>query len=363
MKRLHRYIGKQLLRNLGIALLVFIFLFLVFDFFERIDNILAEGATLWLTAQYFLFKVPTILTLMFPIAMMVSILLTLGLLSKSSEITAMRASGLTVFSIAQPILLCGIAVSGISFVISEMIVPLSERRSREIYNIDIRQKDKRGGYSQSEFWWRDQERLFSVDTFDSRSNELVGLSMYELSPEFTARSRTNAAAARWINSQLGWSMLDVSERYFDKEGQYRVSKFASLPLPIRDAPSDFYEVRTEPNTMTIAQLRRFIRQQRKNGIDVSDYMPSLSEKFAFPLINFIIGLIVIPFSLRPARSGSMASSVLAGLAIGFTYYVVHSFSMAMGKAELLPPVLSAWVANIIMGSIGLLLISGAESPQ
>ena len=115
--------------------------------------------------------------------------------------------------------------------------------------------------------------------------------------------------------------------------------------------------------MTIAQLRRFIRQQAQNGIEVSEYVPYLSEKFAFPFFNFVIVLVVIPFALRPARSGSMASSVLAGLIIGFSYYAVHSFSMAMGKAEILSPAFSAWIANLLMGAIGSVLLLGAESPH
>lgn len=363
MSILQRYIGSLLLRNLGLALLVFVFLFLVFDFFDRIDNILAEDAGAWIAIQYFLFKIPRILTLMFPIALMVSILMTMGLLSKSSEITAMRAAGVPIITLAAPALVLGGALSVCAFLIGEYVAPASERRSREIYNIDIRQKDRRGGYSQSKFWWRDGPRLFSVDNFDSRSDELSGLSVFEISPDYKVRVRTDAASARWLNPELGWSMVDVYERTFLSDGETRENRFRSLPLPIRDTPEDFYEVRTEPSTMTVSQLRRFIRQQRKNGIDVSDYLPYLSEKFSFALFNLVIVLIVLPFALRPARSGSMAGSVLAGLVIGFTYYVVHSFSMALGKAELFPPVLSAWVANIIMGTVGALLVWGAESPS
>lgn len=363
MNILHRYVLRLLLRNLAIALMVFVFLFLVFDFFDRIDNILAEGASVLLTVQYFFFKVPHILTLMFPVAMMVAILFTVGLLSKSSEITAMRAAGITVRSIAMPMFAVGIILSIGSLIINETVVPYSQRRAKEIYNIDIRQKDKRGGYSQSEFWWRAKNRFFSVDTFDSRSNELLGFSMFELSPAFKTQRRTDAARVRWVTRELGWSMQEVSEVRFDRPEHPRETAFRSLPLPIKEAPSDFYELRTEPSTMTIAQLRRFIRQQAQNGIEVSEYVPYLSEKFAFPFFNFVIVLVVIPFALRPARSGSMASSVLAGLIIGFSYYAVHSFSMAMGKAEILSPAFSAWIANLLMGAIGSVLLLGAESPH
>jgi lipopolysaccharide export system permease protein len=375
MKIIHRYVLSLLLKNLLLSLVALVFLFLIFDFFDRIDNILAEGATIGTTLLYFLCKIPLMLSLMFPVALMASILFTIGLLSKSSEITAMRASGITVWSVAMPVFLTGLTLSGIAFGLNEVLVPYSQKKASEIYNIDIRKKDARGGYSQNDFWWRSGQKFFSVETFDSSTNELTGFSSFETSPDFEITRRTDAEKVRWVNKSLGWNMLGIKEFRFSprspEKGQGLSTaapaidqrSFHSLPLPIQETPNDFYEVKTDPYTMTISQLRRFVKRQRQNGLDVSGYLPSLYEKFSFPLVNFIIALVVVPFALRPARSGNMAASVLAGLVIGFSYYAVHSFSLALGKAELVPPALSAWLANIILGFVGTVLLLGAEAPQ
>ncbi|RIL00265.1 MAG: hypothetical protein DCC75_13965 [Proteobacteria bacterium] len=100
MKILHRYIFKILVRNLLLCLLTSVSLFLIFDFFDRIDNIMAEGASLLLTVQYFIYKVPMMLSHMLPVSMMVATILTFGILSKNSEVIAMRASGITLLWIA-----------------------------------------------------------------------------------------------------------------------------------------------------------------------------------------------------------------------------------------------------------------------
>jgi len=374
MKILHRYVLKLLLKNLALSLLALVFLFLIFDFFDRIDNILAEGASVGTTLLYFLCKVPLMLSLMSPVALMVSILFTIGLLSKSSEVTAMRASGVTVWSVALPVFFTGLALSGIAFGLNEVLVPYSQKMASQIYNIDIRKKDARGGYSQNDFWWRTGTTFYSAQTFDSSTNELTGFSSFEISPQFDIQRRTDAERVRWVNKNLGWNMLGINEYRFGARSTPNAGQppsaptidqrsFHSLPLPIQETPNDFFEVKSDPYTMTISQLRRFIKRQSQNGLDVSGYLPSLYEKFSFPFVNFIIALVVVPFALRPARSGSMAGGVLAGLIIGFSYYAVHSFSLALGKAELIPPGLSAWLANILLGFVGSILLLGAESPQ
>jgi lipopolysaccharide export system permease protein len=81
------------------------------------------------------------------------------------------------------------------------------------------------------------------------------------------------------------------------------------------------------------------------------------------LVIFIVGMIVLPFTLLPARSGSMAQSSLAAFFVAFTYFAVDSFSISMGRADLLPPVLAAWMANIVMGAVALVLNLGAEAPR
>src|SRR5262245_23613213 len=131
MKILHRYILKQLLWNIFLSLLVFIFLFLIFDFFDRIDNILAEKAGILTIIEYFALKVPGTFTLVCPIAMLVGTLFTIGLLSKNSEITAMRAAGCTVWWLAAPAVITGLVVTLISLAFNETAVPAALKRVKQ----------------------------------------------------------------------------------------------------------------------------------------------------------------------------------------------------------------------------------------
>ncbi len=369
MNTLHKYILRQLLRNLFLTLSIFTLLFIVLDFFERIDNIMAEGASLWLALQYFAFKIPLTISLMLPVAMLITTVLTFGLLARNSELIAMRSSGLKLIWIARPALLVGVGLSLVNLLLSETLVPYTQRRAHEIYNIDIRKKDKKGGYSQEDFWWREKERFYSIDTFDSRTNKIYNMSMFEISPDFKVARRTEAGTAQFLDPLLGWSMANVKQYDFGatapdslQDTQLKIKSFAALPLPIRQQPEDFYDTKTDTQTMNYRQLRRFIREQGKNGIKVSGYFSDLYSKFSFPFSSFIVVLAALPFSLKSARSGSLAVGFIASLAIGFSYYAVHSLSLALGRAELWPPILAAWMANILIGFVGIVLNLGAEAP-
>jgi len=361
MKILHRYILGLLLRNFCIGLGMFTFLFLMVDFFDRLDNVLTDTATLGTVLQYFLFKVPFMVNLMLPVAVMFSTLFTFGLLSKSSEVTAMRASGLTVAWLARPLLSFALCLTVVSLVLGELVVPFSERRQKELYNLDIKQKDKQGGYNQEDFWWRDGSEFYSAGLFDSRTNSLRSLTHLQINAAWTVVRRTDAFEARWIDPLAGWTMKNVSRIYLERS-PITVESFDQLPLPVKDQPQDFYEFRDDPTTMSFAELRGFISRQAQNGIATTQYLPDLYNKLAFPFVVVLTAMVVLPFTLRPARSGSMAFSSLSAIFIAFAYYAVDSFSISMGRAELLPALLAAWMANILMGIIALVLNLGAEAP-
>lgn len=364
MTIIQKYILRAFLQTLFLCVGALTLLFLIFDFFDRIDNIVAEKPSFLLVAEYFMYKIPVMLSQTLPLSVLIACMLSLAVLSKNSEITAMRASGMTIYWITRPILIAGLAISVFSLLLNELIVPGSNRRLKEIYNIDIHKKDSRGGYSQSDIWWRTGDEFYSVSQFDSRTETLHGLNKFEIDEDFNIVRRTDSEKTDWIDPVLGWSMKDVTEYRFDiPTSSMQQKKLKVLPLPIKETPSDFYAKQAEPLSMSFFEMREFIKKQQNSGLSVSGYMADLYNKFAFPFICFIVSALAIPFSLRTARSGSMANSVLAAIGLGFLYYAMQSFSIAMGRAEIWPPILAAWMTNIVMLLVAIVFNLGAEAPN
>jgi lipopolysaccharide export system permease protein len=313
--------------------------------------------------SYFLYKIPPLFNITLPISMLVAVLFTIGMLSKNSELTAMRAGGLKLFWIARPIFGIAIFMSLFSIFLNELIVPHCMRRAREIYNIDIRAKDKTGDFNQENIWWRSGSTFYSSEMFDSRNNHLLNLIRLDVDYDFDIRKRTDSLQTSWASSLFGWSMENVEIINFDKDVIAERNKLPTLTLPIQEKPEDFYGTEADPQTMSYQQLTRYINKQKSNGLSANRYYADLYAKISYPFVIFICTLVVLPFAIKPARSGSLAISFTAGIVIAFTYYLVHSFSLAMGRAEFWNPWLAAWMANVIMGAVGLVLNVGAEAPE
>jgi len=368
MTILSRYVLSMALRNIILSLCVFVFLFVLIDFFDRIDNIAKEGAHFFTALLYFIYKIPMALTWMLPVSMLAGSMITVGVLSKNSEITAMRAAGIRLTRIYRPILGIAIVMSISAIFMNETLVPYAAKRVREIYNIDIKAKDKSGGYSQADLWWRTKDQFFSVDMFDSSANTLKNLSEFELDTNFRIKRRLVAEQAGWIDPLLGWHMKSIKEYNFDavRGGdsieKLRIESYRELPLPIKQKPTDFYDYSSDPETMSYRQLKRFIQEQTNSGLDIRGYLADLYSKFSFPFSTFVITFTVLPFALRSARSTSLAIPVLAAVFLAFSYYAVHSFSLAFGRAELWHPLIAAWAANFLMMAVGVVLNLGAEAP-
>lgn len=361
MKIIHRYILTTFVRNLGLCLLISTILFLVFDFFDRVDIFLSEKASIGSVFLYFLYRIPLTIHLMLPVSVLVSTLFTIGMFSKNSEITAMRASGLTILELSSPILITGFMLSIASIFFNETVVPAATTRLYEVYNLDIRKKSEKGSFSQNNFWWREKDNINSLGVFDSRVNTMHDFVSLEISPDFTVNRRTDAVDVRWISTDLGWNMGNVTEYIFTPDGKMDSKKYQALPLPIQQPPDYFYNTEKETEEMGFFELRRLMKKLKNYGISTEVYRTDLYAKLSFPFVCFISILVSLPFAVRPARSG-LAMSFIAGLVIGFSYYIVHAFSVAMGKAEFWNPLLAAWMANIMMGFIGIILNWGAEAP-
>lgn len=349
---LHRYLIKQFLSALLLALSASTALFLVFDLFERLKTFLREDATIFQVISYMAFKVPLILTLMTPIAVMVAVLVTVGRMSQLSEITAMRACGASIIWLVVPLFLTGLIISALVFLGSETVVPWAERKVNEIYVIDVKKHLEKGVLSRGDFWYRTKNRFFKVALYDSRNKSLNGITIFEMDKDFRLARRFDADVAQWQGPIVGWVMDNVTEIATDSAGSYSSSHYSHLPLVIDEKPADFYNMKLEPETMSSHDLRHYIRKLRADGVPTTQWQVRLASKISFPLLSAVVVLLVFPFALIPARSGRMTASFVIALSIGFGYYFIHAIASSLGTAELIPVYSAAWTANVFMLCIG-----------
>lgn len=358
---LHRYLLRNFFGTLLIVILAASSLFLVIDFLEKVHVFIKQGSSLLDILAYLFFRLPLIIQRVTPIAVLIATLISISQLSRLSEITAMRACGASIIWLAKPLIIVGLLISVVMFIAGETIVPAATQRMQSVYYINIKKKVQSGSFDRDNFWFRSGRRFYNVALYVSVDNALKGISTFDLNDSrFEISRRIDAAEANWEGPQAGWVMKQVVETVFLKNGNIKHSTFKALPLIIDKNPSDFYNFKRSQEATSYTDLKKSIKKLQKEGVPVTKLKVDLASKLAFPLVNMIAVIIAFPFSLLTFRSSGLSKNFILGVSSGFAYYFIHAFATSFGAAEVIPPTLSAWTANVIMGCLGGYLLAGAE---
>lgn len=327
----------------------FIALYLIVDFFERIRMFLSNHATVLQMASYFLYSIPVIISYILPAAILLATLLTYSSLSKFSEITAMKANGISLYRLTLPALVVAAIVSVFLFFFAEMVTPAAIQKTKDIVKIEVQKQKTRGVFKQDEIWYRGHNAIYNFKMFDIEKNILRGITINNLNPDFTLKMRIDAERAEWKNNQ--WVFFNLLVTTFNQNNAPSLEWSKEKVIHIPEQPNDFKIIQKDAEMMGYFELRRYVNKIRKEGYDVSSYLVDLQGKIAFPFVCLILVIIGMSFSLRSERSGGVMQSLGIGIFIGFSYWIVHAFCMSLGRSGILPPYLAAWASNILFGGI------------
>ncbi|MBI2987973.1 MAG: LPS export ABC transporter permease LptG [Deltaproteobacteria bacterium] len=354
---LDRYLARGFIRIFAISLLCTTVLYLIVDFFDKIDNLLQAGAPLWSSVRYFLYKIPLLISRVFAFAALFSTLFSLGMLSRSQEITAMRSSGLSLRRISLPLFLLSFLICALTFFWNEALVPIFTGKAQYIYKTEVKKKQPKNLVGSKDIWIRGDGTFIRVDRFDTNKLVLEGVSVYLLNRDFTLRGLIEAPWARWNGT--GWEAKRGTEWLFLPNGQMRQRKLDSF-LPLAETPEDFKLLAREPEEFSFFDLRKQIAELKAKGFDTTQDEVDLQVKLALPLVSPLMVLLAIPFALRPGPGGSMALSFGLTMLIGFGYWLVLAFSVSLGHSGALPSLVAAWLPNLILALVGLFFSTAEE---
>jgi lipopolysaccharide export system permease protein len=352
-----RYLVRQFLALFLPITLAFVLLYIVIDLFDRLDILLRHDASVGASARYFLFKIPLMLTQVTPPAVVVSTLLTLGLLSRRNEVVALRAGGVSLTQTSAPLLAAALGVSFLALGWNETVVPYSSRKFQHVNNVEIRKRTLRGILSDREIWYHGGLGFYNIDHVDREREVVYGLTIYRLDDDFALKSVVQIPKATWRETH--W----VAERAYEHQIGSETLAAQSIPfdeLAMPETLADFLEVQREPEELSFALLRRRINDLTKKGIDASHFLVDLHLKLALPFANAVLAFIAIPIGGKLRRHPSMAAIVGLGTVVGFSYWVLLGLANSLGQTGTLPPMVAAWSANLIFLLVGVALFLYAE---
>lgn len=334
----------------------FVLLFHTFTFFELIDDIAKYRVPWRVLFDYFRYLTPQIVYMTVPLAALVAILIEFGLLSKSNEITAIKASGVSLYRLSMPVLAVALGLAALLFLFDSTYLPYANQRQDALRN-QIKGRPAQTFYRPERKWiFGESTRIFNYSFFDPDSNFFGGLSVYELDPAtFALRRRIHSNRVRWAPHLGAWVFEDGWVRDFQSAAITNYVRFTATTFPeLAERPAYFKKEVRQSSQMSWRELGAYIRDLRQSGFDVVKLSVQWHKKFAFPLITVIIVLLGIPFSFSTGRRGALGG-IAASLAIGIVYWALAGLFEAMGGVGQLPPVLAAWGPDLAFGFAGIYL--------
>jgi LPS export ABC transporter permease LptF/LPS export ABC transporter permease LptG len=347
------YLLRRFFYYFWLMMAVFIFLFETFTFFELLDDIARHRVPFLTVVDYFRYLTPYLIYNLAPLGALVAVLVTLGVMSKNNEVVALKASGISLYRLAVPLLFAGLALAATMLVLDDTYLPYANQRQDALRN-QIKGRPPQT-YTHPQRWiFGENSKIYNYDLFDPAENLFGGLSVVELdTATFQIRRRIFANRARWSESQKLWVLESGWVRDFSEGRITRYERFSATALPeLREPPSYFNREIRQAFQLSWRELRRYINDLHRAGFDVSNLTVQWHVKIAFPLIAPISMLLAIPFAFLVGTRGAIGG-VAIGLTIGIGYWTLARLLDAMGGVGQLPPFLAGWSPDLIFFFLGL----------
>jgi LPS export ABC transporter permease LptF/LPS export ABC transporter permease LptG len=355
-----RYVLKSFLFWCALLLIGFVLMTHVYEFFDLLSDIVKNNIAMTRVLTYLFFRTPELIFELAPMSVLVAVLVTFGVLTKHNEITAMKASGVSLYRLAVPVLAAALLMSGGLFAFAHYYVPDANRKQDAIRK-EIKGKPVQTYLHPDRKWVFDpgsnnDPKVFYFKYIDGAQKLMSGPQVFELDPaNFRIHKHISAEKARWEPTlqtwvfENGWSRQDPGGRH-EKFDNFtgKAATFQELD----EKPDYFLQEVLQDQQMNYQQLEAYIRELQRSGIDTITLQVSFYRKFALPLFALVMALISVPFAFLAGNRGAMAG-VGVSFTIAIAYWTLGKLFEQLGDVNLLPAMLAAWSPDVIFAMAGL----------
>ncbi len=354
---LTKYVCNRFVKLLFLCLFGLTSLYLLVEFFERLDNLMAQSLSFWFMIQYFSLRLPQVIFQILPVAVLMAVLLTLGGMSKDGELIALLAGGINLFQIILPLLIICLGLCFLSGLYQEYLAPVLTQEST-IRLARIKGEKTQKKLPQGRIWLTGKQgRFFHLRHLDPSNQTLTGLTVFEVDESFQLKKRWEVKSCYYKN---GLWHLDTGQVWSFGGGIPEVENISDRIVVWPEDFSDFASLQKDPAEMRYGELKRYVQRLEEWGYDVSVQKTDLYFKWAFPVTCLIFGLLGIPFAIRLHR-GVRYISLGLSLGISFIYWILMYIGVSMAHAGIMPPFVGAWAGNILFGLMGIFMLLNVKT--
>ncbi len=364
MRLLDNYINKSIFKVFLTTVFIFFFMYLLIDVTSQLDEFIDRKVPFSILVQYYVSFFPVIIVQTSSIACLISVLLTFSSLGHNNEILAMRSTGLNFWQITKPALLFALLISCVVFYLNERYVPEAIQTTNQIRNnhmvLEVDRMLKKKEKIKNLTLYGLKNRLYFIDTLDPQNNELHGITIIEHDESQNVTQKIVALKGVWTG--IAWKFSKCQVTTLDPRditSPIKIKIYDEKLMDIKEAPQDFLTQRLNVSSMNLRELKNYIHRFANSGATkaLENFRVDFHHKIAYPLENFVIVLIGLPFVMMlKSRKGTTITSIGLGLLIGFFYHILDALSLAFGKGGLFPPIVAAWATPLLFVAIALIII-------
>lgn len=355
MNILDRYVLKQFTSSVLFALLALCAIFIVIDLLEHLGDFLDHDIPIETLGMYYLAMLPYLCEVLDPVALMLGGLFTVGRLSSSSEVTAMRSSGQHPLRFLLPFLVVALVVSCAQLYFNGWVAP----RAATV-RLDIEREflgSTEGRSSLTDLYFRESpSRNISMRRYDAEARIAFGVSIEEFGSAFAPRLqwRIDADTMRWDDARSRW-IVPTGLRRVRMSDHVEMQTVRNVPIEFSVRHDQIVRLQLNTDEMTFPELAENIQTLRKGGKDTRRQEIDLSGQWAFPFVNLVVIMISIPFAAVRRRSG-MAVNIAAAMILAITYIAFTKISQAVGSVIDVPVDVVGWGANVVFALVGVVVM-------
>jgi lipopolysaccharide export system permease protein len=358
MTILFRYLTKEVLLYFSIVLAAVLGIYVVVDFIEKVDNFLEAGVPVGRCVIFLLYKFPFIFVQIGPLGFLLAILASFGLMRKNNEIIALKSCGVGNRRLLKPVFAFGLFLSCVMFIFAEWVVPVSMVKANQIWLQEVRKKNIYASRT-NDIWMRAPQKIIHISRYIPEEKRLSGITIYTFDDSFRLVERVDAASGEYIDAH--WKLNEAVIQVFSKDSDGHQLKLAdSVVVDIELNPDDLSQAAKRTDEMGIAELGRYIRKVEREGYGAARYRVDYHSKIAAPFICILLSMLGSGIAFRGKHHDGLATSILAGLAVAFLYWIFNGFCISLGYAEMMLPMVAAWTATFVFSGIAVFMLLSAD---
>ncbi len=357
---LDRYVVRNFLFVFSLVVLSGLLLYVLADLNENIDMILKNKIHLSVIVDLYKYMSLQIFYDIAPVIVLVTTLLTFSLLSRTNEVTACKALGMSIYRIALPAILTALVIAIFCGFLESEVLPASNERVAQLQD-QIKGKVTARTYRRADRQWLfgRGRYIYNYLHYDERTTSLQRLQVFDFDANHRLAQRLVAESAHYVGG--AWIFSNGWTRSFN--GVY-VKEYEPFTAPrivrFPETPSYFSSEIKSPQQMRYRELQRYIRELIDSGQSVPELEVQLQNKIAFPVVSFIMAIVALPFAFRMGRQGALYGVGLS-LVLGIVFIGVFAFFTKLGEAGALPPAVAVWSPGTVFGLLSAYLFLGVRT--